>query len=89
MIGKKGAVLFMEGSMGTKILYLLLSCLAISSLAFAQVTISGDTTYITGSTFAGVGYVGELDRTISSDNTSSGARKDPNRVYVLYEGKVY
>jgi hypothetical protein len=71
------------------ILFTLLACLVISSVSFAQVTISGDTSYISGSTFAGVGYLGEMDSTISSDTTSTGARKNPNAVYALYEGQVY
>ena len=75
--------------MKIRILYSLITCLVISSLSFAQVTISGDTSYISGSTFAGVGYFGELDSTISSDTTSTGARKNPNAVYALYEGQVY
>ena len=72
------------------ILYSLLLCLAISSLSFTQVTISGDTSYISGGTFAGVGYVGEMDSTISNDTIATGAntgqRKNPNAVYALYEG---
>ena len=65
------------------ILFTLLACLVISSVSFAQVTISGDTSYISGSTFAGVGYLGEMDSTISSDTTLTGARKNPNAVYAL------
>ncbi len=78
-----------EEPMKTRILYPLLTCLVISSLSFAQVTISGDTSYISGASFAGVGYFGELDSTINNDTTSSGARKNPNAVYALYEGQVY
>ncbi len=75
--------------MKSKILYPLLTCLIISSLSFAQVKISGDTSYISGSDFAGNGFLGEMDSTISNDTTTSGARKNPNAVYALYEGQVY
>ncbi len=75
--------------MKTNILCSLLTCLVISCVASAQVTISGDTSYISGATFAGVGYLGEMDSTISSDTLASGARKNPNAVYALYEGQVY
>jgi hypothetical protein len=80
---------FMEGPMKTRVLYLLLTCLVISCVASAQVTINGDTSYISGATFAGAGFLGEMDSTISSDTTSTGARKNPNAVYALYEGQVY
>ena len=61
----------------------------VASRSMAQVKISGDTAYISGSDFAGNGWLGEMDSTISNDTTASGARKDPNRVYALYEGQVY
>ena len=71
------------------IFFSLLACLLISSASFTQVTISGDTSYISGATFAGVGFLGEMDSTISNDTTAAGLRKSPTRVYALYEGQVY
>ena len=75
--------------MKTKILYSMLMCLVISSISFAQVKISGDTSYISGSDFAGSGFIGVMDSTIDNDTTASGARKNPIAVYALYEGQVY
>ncbi len=77
------------GTMKTRILYPLLTCLAISCAASAQVRISGDTSYISGSDFAGNGIIGEMDSTIDNDTLSNGARKNPNAVYALYEGQCY
>ena len=75
--------------MKTQILYSMLMCLVISRLSFAQVKISGDTSYISGSDFGGNGFIGVMDSTIDNDTTASGARKNPNAVYALYEGQVY
>jgi len=58
-------------------------------MSFAQVRISGDTSYISGATFAGVGFLGEMDSTINNDTLATGARRNPNAVYALYEGQVY
>ncbi len=77
----------MEGLM--KMLYALLICFLLVNLSFAQVKISGDTSYISGSDFAGSGFIGVMDSTIDNDTTSTGARKNPNAVYALYEGQIY
>ena len=71
------------------ILFPLLTCLIISSVSFGQVIISGDTSYIAGADFAGNGFLGEMDSTISNDTTAAGLRKSPTRVYALYEGQIY
>lgn len=61
----------------------------LSSRSYAQVHTTGDTTWITGGTFAGFENAGEIDSTINNDTTASGLRVDVNRVYALYEGHVY
>ncbi|MGA9405941.1 MAG: T9SS type A sorting domain-containing protein [Bacteroidota bacterium] len=70
-------------------LFIVIAIASFASHSTAQVRISGDTAYISGSTFSGNGFIGELDSTVSNDTTASGTRKDPNRVYALYEGQVY
>ena len=70
-------------------LFIVILIASFASSSMAQVTIKGDTSFISGCTLAGVGYVGELDSTISNDTLTTGARKNPNAVYALYEGQVY
>ncbi len=70
-------------------LFIVILLASFASRSMAQVTISGDTAYITGGTFAGGENAGSMDSTISNDTTAAGARKNPHRVYALYEGQVY
>jgi hypothetical protein len=60
-----------------------------TSRSVAQVTVVGDTTWITGGTFSGGENLGLLEATINGDTTTSGARKNVNMVYALYQGQVY
>ena len=75
--------------MKVKIILSLLMCLTIASLVSAQVTVKGDTTFITGGTLSGGENIGALESTINADTTATGARKNPNQIYALYEGQVY
>ncbi len=70
-------------------LFIVLVMASLSSRATAQVITVGDTTWISGSDFAGNGFIGELDSTISNDTTAAGLRKNAKTVYALYEGQVY
>ncbi len=70
-------------------LFIVILMASFASRSTAQVKISGDTSYISGSDFAGNGFIGEMDSTISNDTTAAGARKNPNAVYALYEGQIY
>ena len=75
-----------------KILLSLLITLAVTSLQFGQQVIpsaDGDTLFISGGTMTGQENAGLLDKTINSDTTAGIGRKNPNRVYALYEGEVY
>ena len=75
-----------------KILLFLFAALvvaSISSSSYAQVKTVGDTTWITGGTFAGGENAGVIDSAIDADTVSATVRSDPNRVYALYEGQVY
>jgi len=54
-----------------------------------SVAAPGDTTYIPGGTLAGGENAGSLEATINADTNANGTRKNPNRVYALYEGQYY
>jgi len=71
------------------IVFPLLFSLIIASSSLAQITVSGDTIYITGGTLANGANAGSLEATINGDTLPNGKRKDPNRVYALNEGQVY
>jgi hypothetical protein len=70
-------------------LFIVILMASFASRSMAQVTVSGDTSYITGGTYAGGENAGSMDSTISNDTTTTGARKSATRVYALYEGQVY
>jgi len=69
-------------------LFIVLLVAGFASRSMAQATISGDTTYIYGGTFANPA-LGTIDSTISNDTLPSGARKNTATVYALYEGQTY
>jgi hypothetical protein len=75
--------------MKVKILLSLLFSFIIVNISLAQVTTKGDTTWITGGTFAGAENAGLMESTINGDIDSHNARLDTKRVYALYEGQVY
>ncbi len=54
-----------------------------------SVAAPGDTTYIPGGTLSGGENAGSLEATINADTLSTGARKNPNRVYALNQGQYY
>jgi len=54
-----------------------------------KVSASGDTMYITGGTLAGLENPGALETAINGDTAADGTRKNPNRIYALYEGQYY
>ncbi|HTX19877.1 MAG TPA: T9SS type A sorting domain-containing protein [Bacteroidota bacterium] len=59
--------------------------------ALAGVTASSDTVFITGDDPNGATSpnAGMLENTINADTTAAGARVNPNRVYALYQGRIY
>lgn len=61
----------------------------ILSFSSPKVITKGDTTWIPGGTFNGAENAGLMETTINGDINSDYSRKDPNRVYALYEGQVY
>ncbi|MGA7721862.1 MAG: T9SS type A sorting domain-containing protein [Ignavibacteriaceae bacterium] len=73
----------------------LLISLAIATISFAQYIppapppASQDTIYIPGGTMNGAENAGSMEATINSDTLSGGLRVNPNRVYALFEGRVY
>lgn len=75
--------------MKLRVLICLLISLTVASFSFAQVTVVGDTTFITGGTFSGGENAGLLETTINGDNNGTDPRIHPNQVYALYEGQVY
>ena len=75
--------------MNSKILLSMITSLILCGIAFAQVSITKDTIYITGGTVSGSENAGLLEKTINSDITGNGARINPDRVYALNNGQVY
>ena len=73
----------------------LLFCLMVAlfigaNISSAQtISANGDTMYITGGTLDGLENAGALETLVNGDTTSAGARKNPNRIYALYEGQYY
>ena len=53
------------------------------------ISANGDTMYINGGTLAGLENAGNLDKLVNGDTAANGTRKNPNRVYALYEGQYY
>jgi hypothetical protein len=59
------------------------------SSAKTMLSVNGDTMFISGGTLAGLENAGALETAINGDVDGTGARKNPNRVYALYEGQYY
>ena len=70
-------------------LFVIVLMAGFTSLSVAQVTVHGDTTYITGGTYSGGENAGLLEATINGDTTAAGARHNVNMIYALYQGQVY
>jgi hypothetical protein len=61
----------------------------ISSAAQTKLSANGDTMYITGGTLANLENAGAIETAVNGDVNGDGTRKNPNRVYALYEGQYY
>ncbi|HUI10116.1 MAG TPA: T9SS type A sorting domain-containing protein [Bacteroidota bacterium] len=55
----------------------------------AKIEAAGDTVYVPGGTLALGENAGSLETAINSDTLAGGVRKNPNRVYALYQGQYY
>jgi hypothetical protein len=75
--------------MKVKILLSLLISFIVVNISLAQTVTKGDTTWITGGTFAGAENAGSMETAINADIDANNNRVDPKRVYALYEGQVY
>jgi hypothetical protein len=75
--------------MKVKILLSLLISFIVVNISLAQTVTKGDTTWITGGTFAAAENAGAMETAINGDIDANNNRVDPKRVYALYEGQVY
>jgi Protein of unknown function (DUF1573) len=76
----------------TRLLFSLMFVLFVAaniSNAQAVISANGDTIYIPGGTLIGLEHAGLLETTINGDTLANGLRKNPNRVYALFEGQYY